>query len=132
MLEPTDYLFENAGGAILSWIIEGARQVIEMDYRIPVPGCVREAIDEYRSSNDWFAHFVEDRCETGEICSESSAALYQAYRNYCLDMNEYVRSTTDFYAELEKRGFEKIVISRVKRIKGLRIRQFRGSEPDLF
>ncbi len=118
-----EYLFDNAGEAILAWIIEGARKVIERSYRLPVPACVRDAVAEYRNRYDWFTHFVEDRCETGEGLSEKSADLYQTYRNYCLDMNEYVRSTADFYAELENRGFERIQKNRVKYFKGLRIRQ---------
>ena len=54
-----EYLFDNAGESILAWIIEGARKVIELDYQIPVPACVQNAIDEYRSQNDWFGHFLE-------------------------------------------------------------------------
>ena len=53
-----EYLFDNAGESILAWIIEGARKVIELDYQIPVPACVQNAIDEYRSQNDWFGHFL--------------------------------------------------------------------------
>ncbi|MCM1439303.1 MAG: phage/plasmid primase, P4 family [Roseburia sp.] len=45
----SEYLFENAGESILSWIIEGAKKVIELEYKIPVPDCVTRAIDEYRS-----------------------------------------------------------------------------------
>lgn len=33
----TEYLYENAGGAILSWIIEGAKQVIADEYHIDPP-----------------------------------------------------------------------------------------------
>lgn len=62
----SEYLYDNAGEAILSWIIEGARKVIELGYQIPVPKCVQEAISEYRSQNDWFAHFIEDKCEVGK------------------------------------------------------------------
>jgi putative DNA primase/helicase len=40
--------------------------------------------------------------------------LYQAYRNYSIDTNEYVRSTADFYFALEK----------------LRIREDNGAEED--
>ena len=34
-----------------------------------------------------------------------SGELYQEYRAYCLRNGEYARSTTDFYAGLEKAGF---------------------------
>ena len=61
----SEYLYDNAGEAILAWVIEGAKKVIELDYQIPVPTCVQEAINEYRSQNDWFSHFLEDKCDVG-------------------------------------------------------------------
>lgn len=123
-----EYLYENAGESILAWIIEGAKKVIALDYQIPVPDCVAKAINEYRSQNDWFGHFLEDKCEAGPSFKESSAALYQAYRNYSLDCNEYVRSTADFYFALEKAGFERLTLNRKRYFKGLRIREDTGAE----
>lgn len=117
-----EYLYDNAGGSILAWVIEGARKVIEMNYSIPAPACVQDAINEYRSQNDWFSHFLEDKCEVGVALKESSSSLYQAYRMYCMDTNEYVRSTADFYFALEKAGFERIKIHNKRFFKGLRIR----------
>lgn len=90
----SEYLYDNAGGTILSWIIEGSKKVIDADYHIPVPACVRNAIDDYRSQNDWFGHFLEDKCIIGDEYKENSSNLYQAYRNHCIDCNEYVRSTS--------------------------------------
>lgn len=97
-------------------------KVIELEYQIPVPTCVQDAISEYRSQNDWFGHFIEDKCDTGDDYKESSSSLYQAYRNYCIDTNEYVRSTADFYFALESAGFERVVLNRKRYFKGLRIR----------
>jgi putative DNA primase/helicase len=125
-----EYLYENAGESILAWIIEGAKKVIALDYQIPVPDCVAKAINEYRSQNDWFGHFLEYKCEAGPSFKESSAALYQAYRNYSLDCNEYVRSTADFYFALEKAGFERLTLNRKRYFKGLRIREDTGAEED--
>ncbi|MPM35486.1 hypothetical protein SDC9_82079 [bioreactor metagenome] len=69
---------------------------------------MQKAIAEYRAQNDWFGHFLEDKCELGASFRESSSSLYQAYRNYCIDTNEYIRSTTDFYSALENAGFKRI------------------------
>ena len=118
----SEYLYDNAGESILAWVIEGARKVIALEYQIPVPMCVQDAIGEYRSQNDWFGHFIEDKCDTGDSYKESSSALYQAYRNYCIDTNEYVRRTADFYFALENAGYERIVLNRKRYFKGLRIR----------
>ena len=118
----SEYLYDNAGESILAWVIEGAKKVIELEYQIPVPESVQKAINEYRSQNDWFGHFLEDKCDIGEGYKESSSSLYQAYRNYCIDTNEYVRSTADFYYALECAGFERVVLNRKRYFKGLRIR----------
>ncbi len=117
-----EYLYDSAGDSILAWVIEGARKVIALEYQISVPKCVQDAIGEYRSQNDWFGHFIEDKCDTGDEYKESSSSLYQAYRNYCIDTNEYVRSTADFYIALENAGYERIVLNRKRYFKGLRIR----------
>ena len=126
----SEYLYDNAGGSILAWVIEGAKKVIESDYQIPVPDLVQKAIDEYRSQNDWFGHFLADKCEVDPSYKESSSSLYQAYRNYSLDCNEYVRSTADFYFALEKAGFERITVSRKRYFKGLRLREDTGADED--
>lgn len=117
-----EYLYNNAGESILAWMIEGAQKVIALDYKIPVPACVQKAIDEYRAQNDWFGHFLDDKCELGGGFKESSSALYQTYRNYCIDTNEYVRSTADFYFALEKAGFERIVRDNKRFFVGLRLK----------
>lgn len=122
----SEYLYDNAGGSILAWVIQGAQKVIASDYRIPVPECVQKAIDAYRSQNDWFGHFLADKCEVDPSYKESSSALYRAYRNDSLDCNEYVRSTADFYFALEQAGFEKLIRSGRKFIKGLRLKEVDG------
>ena len=117
-----DFLYQNAGESILTWIIEGAKKVYDLNYKIPVPAVVQKAIDEYRNQNDWFGNFIAEKCDLDSSYRESSSTLYQAYRNYCIDTNEYVRSTSDFYFALDKAGFEKIKSKGRKYIKGLRVR----------
>ena len=64
------------------------------------------------------------------IPKESSSALYQAYRNYSMDCNEYIRSTADFYFALEKAGFERIKVHNKRYFKGLRLRAENDAEED--
>lgn len=101
----SDHLFRNAGGAILSWIIEGAADVIRHDFKIPLPECVQRAIRHYREDNDWLGHFLSERCEISNDLKIKSGELYSAYRTFCADTGEYTRSTTDFYNALENEGF---------------------------
>lgn len=102
-----DYLVEKAGPAILQWIIEGAERVIAKNYHLDTPECVASAINEYRGQNDWLRHFLDECCDVDAAFSEKSGELYTAYRAYCQQMNEYTRSTTDFYGALEKAGFDR-------------------------
>lgn len=125
-----EYLYDNAGDSILAWVIEGAHKVIELEYQIPVPDCVQKAIDDYRNQNDWFGHFIEDKCEVDNSYKESSAGLYQAYRNYCMDTNDYVRNTADFYLALENAGYERVTMNRKRYFKGLRLRPDDSAEED--
>lgn len=103
----TEYLYENAGGAILSWIIEGAKQVIADEYHIDPPRRVEDAIKAYRENNDWMNHFLDECCEIDSAFTEKSGELYTAYRAYCLRTGEFTRSAADFYSVLEIEGFNK-------------------------
>lgn len=53
---------------------------------------------------------------------ESFNSLYQAYRNHCIDTNEYVRSTANFYTALEGTGFDRIKVKNKRFIKGVRLK----------
>ena len=117
-----DYLYQNAGESILAWIIEGAKRVIDLGYKFPVPAVVQKAIDDYRAQNDWFGNFLDEKCDVGDSFKESSSALYQAYRNHCIDCNEDVRNTADFYLALENAGFKRIVQNRKRYFKGLQLK----------
>jgi putative DNA primase/helicase len=117
-----DYLFENAGGAILSWIIEGSRKVIKDGYQIELPERVRDAISAYKENNDWLAHFLDECCDLDKALTEKSGEVYREYRAFCMRTGEYTRSTTDFYTALESEGFERQKTKMGVIVKGLRLR----------
>lgn len=100
-----DYLYENAGPAIMKWIIEGAEKACKSDHKVDDPKCVKDAVAAYREDNDWLGHFIADCCEVDASYEEKSGELYQQYRAYCIQNGEYTRSTTDFYTATDKAGF---------------------------
>ena len=102
-----DYLFNKAGGAILKWIMTGAKRVIEKDYHIVKPAVVEAAIQKYKDNNDWLSQFLDECCEIDSSYSAKSGDVYNAYRSYCMKVGDYIRSTTDFYTALECAGFER-------------------------
>ena len=118
-----DYLVRNAGGAILSWIIEGAQKVINNNFKLTLPQVVQEAMAQYRDNNDWLSIFLEDCCEIDTTYTQKSGEFYTEYRAYCTRNGEYARSTTDFYAGLEKAGFERHKTKKGMLVYGLRLKQ---------
>lgn len=117
-----DYLFEKAGGAILTWVIEGARKVIADNYKIDPPQKVRDAIEHYKESNDWLSYFLSERCELDPAYVAKSSEVYNEYRIFCTQVGEFTRSTTDFYTALETVGFERYRDRKGRYLKGLRLK----------
>ena len=116
------HLVDNAGGAVLSWLIEGAKKVIEANYQINRPQCVLDAIGAYREGNDWLGNFINECCEADKSYQAKSGDLYNRYREYCNENGEYTRSTSDFYAALEQAGFKKTRTHSARYIMGLQLK----------
>lgn len=97
------YLYDNAKGAILSWIIEGARQAIQADYKLPIPEAIAKETGKYREENNWARHFIEMACELKtdnpkdkdkRYCVRA-LSLQETYAKYCRTTGEYQHSTSE-------------------------------------
>ena len=117
----TQHLVDNAGGAVLSWLMEGARKVIAANYQITRPQCVLDAIGSYREGNDWLGNFINECCIVNKSYQEKSGELYNNYREYCIENGEYIRSTSDFYAALEQAGYKRKKMRDGKYIIGIQL-----------
>ncbi len=117
-----DYLFNKAGGAILKWIMTGAKSVIDKDYHIVKPAVVEAAIQKYKDNNDWLSQFLDECCEIDSAYSAKSGEVYNAYRSYCMQVGDYIRSTTDFYTALECAGFERKRSKSARMLFGLQLK----------
>lgn len=129
----TDYideLIEKAGGAILTWMIEGARHYIDNGFMYPKCQVVEDAKSLYREENDWISHFITDWCVTGINEKEMSSTLYQAYREWSNGNGEYTRNNRDFSTALLQVGFKKKRTSRGIVWQGISINENRGAEED--
>lgn len=100
-----DYLFTHCGGAILLWMINGARKYIKANYTIEKPECVKQAIAEYRFDNDWINEFVTECCEVSPEYEQKAGDLYDAYRTECGKSHEWARGAGDFKAALTNAGY---------------------------
>lgn len=119
-----EHLFENCGGAVLKWIIEGAQLFIANGGSIELPECVKAEIEQYKNDNDWLKAFLEDECDM--ICQywESAGALYARYQSYCKVFGDgRPHSRADFKRSLEAAGFEWQRTMRGSFHKGLKLRQ---------
>ena len=115
-------LFENAGGAVMKWIVEGAGKYISNDYKIEPPRVVEEAINTYRAENDWISNYISECCEVDRTFEQPSGTLYQDYRKYCKGMGETPKNQAVFNKALLEKGYSKRTTSKGKFIKGLRLR----------
>lgn len=123
--ERKDYaeiLFTQAGGAVLAWMIEGARRFITNGYKLTPPTVVQAALADYRNSNDWLGAFMEDCCELGENFAASSKELYQRYTAYCQVSGDYRRDSRDFANAMKSAGFELKHTKKGNAYTGLRLR----------
>lgn len=107
ILNYSQHLIETCCGAILTWIVEGAKSIIDKNHKLSQPDCVVNAIDSYRDDNDWLNHFLSENCEIGSKLFQKSGELFLTYRMYCSNTGEYIRSTADFYSALDLAGFKR-------------------------
>ena len=105
ILNYAQVLYEQAGEAILQWIVDGAKQFIGSSFKIESPECVRNAIAEYRQENDWVCKFVATCCETGTGYTVSADALQRRYREYCESKEEQACSAGELKRSLEAAGY---------------------------
>lgn len=123
-----DFLYEKAGGAILAWVIEGARMAIASEYKITNPTRVTNAIKTYRENNDWLGHFLSECCEVGDGHMARSGEVYNNYRSYCMQTGEFIRSVADFYMALDSSGFERKKTKKGIIVRGLSLKsEFLGA-----
>lgn len=114
--------YSKPDGAILKWIMEGSKRVIDNEYHLTKPAVVENAINKYKESNDWFSQFLDECCEVDNSFSENSGEVYSAYRDYCSRVGDYIRSTTDFYTALESAGFQRRKTKTARLIYGLKLK----------
>lgn len=115
----SDYLVQHAGPAVLKWVMEGARSIMENQFHLEAPKAVQQAILGYRSGNDWLTEFVEECCILGDDREVRSGELYQRYRMFCGVNGEKPKRNSDFNAGLHRLGLEVVKKHDGNYIKGI-------------
>lgn len=117
----SDLLVEEAGPAVLSWIIQGAVDFTLNGFKLTFPDAVAEATEEYRSRENWLERFIDDRCIREPNARVGARELYTEYRAWAQDTGEYTRRENDFAEEMEKAGYQKVTPKNKRTWLGLRL-----------
>ena len=117
------YLYENAGGAVLAWIVEGARRFIANGFKIELPEAARAALAEYNRENDWLQDFIDDCCDVGPNYTAGSAELYSSYSYHCQATGaSFKRDLREFRNALTAAGYESKHTNKGCVFRGLQLR----------
>ena len=117
-----EYLFNNAGGAILKWMVEGTKKLIDKNFKLTPPTAVNSAIKNYREETDWLAQFIDECCDIDINASTPSNELFRAYAVYCIATCEFKHHQKDFIAALRLKGFNKKRTNKCNVILGIKLK----------
>lgn len=92
---------------ILGWMIKGAMRLHnEYKDKLPKPKCLEEALSDYKKELDVIVAFLNDRCIRFPTMSISASVLYQEYKEWAKNNNEYLFSESRFKQEIPKKGYK--------------------------
>lgn len=114
------YKLESESMGILNWIVEGA--IMWQVEGLQIPERIKNASQKYREEMDVLSGFVNDCCEIGPGFTAKSGELYDSYKNWAEDANEYKMTLTRFGKEMTKK-FHKKKSMGVMVYEGIRIKQ---------
>jgi putative DNA primase/helicase len=105
---------------ILRWIIDGC--LTWQRDGLARPKAVDNATEEYFEEQDLMRAWVEECCETGRACSDTSASLFKSWTDYALASGEKPGSKKRFSAALFRLGFRKSRTNRSRNYDGIRLK----------
>ena len=91
---------------ILGWIIQGCLKLYR-DFKgvVPKPKCLEEALSDYKNEMDVVNLFIASNCQNFPGYKTSASILFQNYKKWALDNNEYLMSESKFKTDMAKHGF---------------------------
>lgn len=92
---------------ILGWCVQGAIKYYAQGLK--TPSIVVEAVNEYKKEMDLVEKFIEERCVKKENYKIKASDLYNEYKNWARNTNEWEMNATRFGREVAKK-FEKFKV----------------------
>jgi putative DNA primase/helicase len=92
---------------ILGWMIKGAVK-LHKEYNdiIPKVKCLEEALADYKKELDVVAAFLNDRCIPVKDVEISATTLYEEYKKWARQNEEYLKSERKFREDVKKSGYQ--------------------------
>jgi P4 family phage/plasmid primase-like protien len=106
---------------ILQWMIDGCRAW--QSAGLNTPAAVRNATESYLESEDSFAEWLEQCCQTGKNAKERSSELYKNYSHWADRVGEYKPPAKRFNQLLDARGYLSKKIMGYKVFYGIGLKQ---------
>jgi putative DNA primase/helicase len=91
--------------AVLSWMVEGC-----LDWErsgLAAPAKVLDATEEYLTSQDSLAQWIDDRCVKDVDCFATYKDLFADWKQYADQAHEYVGTQRALMTRLAERGYER-------------------------
>jgi putative DNA primase/helicase len=114
-------------GGILQWMVEGC--MAWQQGGLKPPAAVRTATDEYLSSQDALATWLDERCEQAIGAWASKTDLFSSWSGWANNARERSGNASEFYEALTSKGFEEAKRQGVRGFRGVRVRSFNFTPP---
>jgi putative DNA primase/helicase len=105
---------------ILAWAVAGCLEWQRIG--LAPPEAVTKATEAYFEAEDTIGRWLEEACELGGGYTETTAALYQAFKQWAEVNGEYQITKRTLSMELDRRGFARNRNNRARGLIGLRLR----------
>ncbi|WKZ17748.1 MAG: phage/plasmid primase, P4 family [Candidatus Jettenia sp. CY-1] len=91
---------------ILAWALQGC--VEWQGGGLQTPDEVKNATNEYRNEMDVLQAFLEECCIINDEVKAKTGVLYEGYKKWCTDNNEFTLNNRQFGRGLKEKGFQSL------------------------
>lgn len=105
---------------ILVWAVAGAVEWYRDGLR--PPPCVVACAADLRDEADTVGRWVEARCERDPLATVDRAVLHRAYQAWAPGAGTRLLAASEFYTDLDRKGFAKVKVQGERSYRGLRLK----------
>lgn len=96
-----DLIVKQEGAGVLKWMVEGAVRITE--HGITEPDSIKRSTQSYRHEEDHLAKFLDEKVLLASGASVTKTAVYNSYREYCIENGEKSLPQNNFHREIKSR-----------------------------